>query len=103
MMGARPAKSKQRVLLLPRFSALCSGHMGRRLKPTLPELIGAAAGKNFAQNAVGGGVEVQLKFAGGAAGLIHQRRIEEHSGPVNERTGSVAACGLAGVGAEILG
>ena len=48
------------------------------------DLICAAAGEDFAQDAVGCGVEFELEFAGGAAGLIHQGRIEEHGGAVDE-------------------
>ena len=54
-------------------------------------LVCAAAGKNFSQDAVGGGVEFCLEFAGGAAGLFHQGWIEQQGGAVNERAGSAAA------------
>ncbi len=50
------------------------------------ELICAAAGEDFAQDAVGCGVEFELEFGGGAAGLIHQGWIEEHGGAVDEWT-----------------
>ena len=48
------------------------------------ELIRPAAGKYFAEYAVGCGVEFELEFGGGSAGLVHQRRIEQHGGSVNE-------------------
>jgi len=63
-------------------------------------LVCAAAGKNFAQDAVGGGVEFRLEFAGGAAGLFHQRWIEQQSRAVNEGTGSATASKAARISAS---
>jgi hypothetical protein len=48
------------------------------------ELICAAAGEDFAQDAVGCGVEFELEFGGCSAGLVHQGWIEEHGGAVDE-------------------
>ena len=47
-------------------------------------LICAAAGEDFAQDAVGRAVEFELEFGGCAAGLVHQGWIEEHGGAVDE-------------------
>jgi hypothetical protein len=49
------------------------------------ELVGAAAGEDFAQDAVGGAVEFELEFAGCPAGLVHQGWIEEHGSAIHER------------------
>ena len=48
--------------------------------------------KHFLQHAVGGGIQLVLKFAGLPARLIHQRGIEQQPHAVHERPRHVSFC-----------
>jgi hypothetical protein len=45
----------------------------------------APAREHLSQDAIRSGVELDLKFSGGASSLFHQRRIEQQCDAIHER------------------